>query len=1153
MEVAGDLRISHTTVNRFEVGVVSDAALLSGSSLYISQIREFIAPIGGLQGRQRELEVLAEFCRGRNPYLWIRARPWAGKSALLAWFALYPPPAVTVIAFFVTDRLADQNDHTAFTAAILDQLAVLLPDQRALIAAATINRDGLRNELLTTAADREATAGRRLVLVVDGLDEDTGKPPIVSLLPARPPENLRVVVASRYGPRLRVSRTHPLTGARRYALSSSPFAADVRDLAVAELDALLSGPAQHRDLLALITAANGLTGSELTELTDMAPFEIDGLLRTVAGRSFRTRTFPAGPHGVGDPVYVLAHETLQRTSEQRLGASWLRARRDRLHAWADHYRELRWPADTPDFFLRRYFPILDRHDDLPRMTALALDVTRHSRIRARTGGDQIALGEIRAVQQRICDQPDPDLLVTARLARHRDHLHDRNAGIPQSLLPLWARLGDPDRAEALARSISDPVHQAHAFTGITAVVTGTDIDRADRLADRAEVSARSIPDPTRQAEAIARLARVVANVDPDRAEALIRTVADPARQAHLLADLAEAVAGRDCDRAEAIADGISLPWPQAYAFARIADAVAGIDPDRAGRLADRAETVVRDNPARGEQAEVLTHLAALTARIDPGRAGRLAEEAATIAADSYAPGQRAGLLARVAEVLAGTDPDRAEAIVRTLPAERQADALSRVAAAIAGADPDRAETIVRTLPEPAQQAAALATVAEIIANIDPGRAARLATAVEALARTLPDSGQQADALAGAARVLAGADPERAEALARDNPYEEQRAEALAAVAEKVAATDPDRAGRLADDAETLARDIVDAGPHAAALVELAEAMARIDPDLAETLARTIPDLEQQAGALAEIAEAVADIDPDRAETLARTIVGPWQTYALAGVAEAIAGADPDRAEMLAREFTDPAMRGRVLAALAEAVAGIDPDRAGRLIGETAILIGDITDQLQQTVVFTQLIEAAAVIDADRAEAFARALPDPGTQAEIFAALALPMASVDPDRAGRLVDEATTLARDLPDPQQHTAVLIRAIEAVSVIAPNRRGRLIDEATTLARDIPDPQQQAGMLADLATAVAVLDADRAETLARDIRDPREQAEALTRVAAATAGPAPRRSRHLLALAWSIARWEIPISALPVVDFPVLRALVSDTTDEQPQQPTV
>lgn len=95
---------------------------LAGRSLYPAQVRELIAPIGGLIDREDELAMLTRFCEGQDRYLWIRADPWAGKSALLSSFLLDldPQPGVTVVGFFITARLADQNDHRAFTDAVLD-------------------------------------------------------------------------------------------------------------------------------------------------------------------------------------------------------------------------------------------------------------------------------------------------------------------------------------------------------------------------------------------------------------------------------------------------------------------------------------------------------------------------------------------------------------------------------------------------------------------------------------------------------------------------------------------------------------------------------------------------------------------------------------------------------------------------------------------------------------------------------------------------------------------------------------------------------------------------------------------------------------------------------------------------------------------------
>src|SRR5262245_49416918 len=79
-----------------------------------------------------------------------------------------------------------------------------------------------------------------------------------------------------------------------------------------------------------------------------------------------------------------------------------------------------------------------------------------------------------------------------------------------------------DHAEALARSITEPLRQADALAELAKVITAAgDLDRAETLA-------RSIADPRAQAEALAALAKAAAVAgDPDRAEALVRSMTEP--------------------------------------------------------------------------------------------------------------------------------------------------------------------------------------------------------------------------------------------------------------------------------------------------------------------------------------------------------------------------------------------------------------------------------------------------------------------------------------------------------------------------------------------------------------------------------------------------------------------------------------------------
>lgn len=142
-------------------------------SAYLEQV-ELIFP-WRLEGRSAELAELAAFCAGEGGpgYVWWQGPAWAGKSALMATLVLHPPAGVRVALFFITARYAGQSDRQAFLDVVLPQLAELLGQSLPpLLGAST--QQGWFNRLLKEAARACVRAGERLVLVVDGLDEDRG-------------------------------------------------------------------------------------------------------------------------------------------------------------------------------------------------------------------------------------------------------------------------------------------------------------------------------------------------------------------------------------------------------------------------------------------------------------------------------------------------------------------------------------------------------------------------------------------------------------------------------------------------------------------------------------------------------------------------------------------------------------------------------------------------------------------------------------------------------------------------------------------------------------------------------------------------------------------------------------------------------------------
>src|SRR5436305_565905 len=176
---------------------------------------------GGRRGDDRDAELaeLATFCTAadQGPYVWWQAEAWAGKSALLSWFVLHPPAGVRVVSFFVTARLADQDDRVAFIDAVSSQLAEVLGRTLSGQVSGAM-REAYLLDSLRAAAEASRRRGQRLILLVDGLDEDQGVVAgpdaysIAALLPQRPPGGMRIVVAGRPHPAIPadVPDGHPL-------------------------------------------------------------------------------------------------------------------------------------------------------------------------------------------------------------------------------------------------------------------------------------------------------------------------------------------------------------------------------------------------------------------------------------------------------------------------------------------------------------------------------------------------------------------------------------------------------------------------------------------------------------------------------------------------------------------------------------------------------------------------------------------------------------------------------------------------------------------------------------------------------------------------------------------------------------------------------
>ncbi|MFE6858299.1 caspase family protein [Nocardia sp. NPDC057668] len=415
---------------------------------YLMVVRE-LAPSVELLGRDSELDELERFCWGEEEYVWWQAGPWAGKSALMTSFVLQSNQNMDVVSFFITARFAGQSDHAAFTDALIEQLSSLLPDEEIPAPTTISTRDSLRRRLLISASDAAASAGRRLVLVIDGLDEDTGDPSIASLLPRSPHPALRVIVAGRSNPPvpLDVPEDHPLRRCRIRVLVPSAAARDIKRSATLELRRLLRGGRDEQHVVGLLAAAlGGLTAGDLEELTQLPPYRIDDFLTGVSGRTFQTRS----QREAGKISYLFAHETLQQVAENTLGNRRLCALREELHDWVVGYRRRGWPDHTPEYLTHGYARMLRSTGEIEQLIELGLDPARQALLLRRTGGEVAVLREIRWAAELELTTGKPDLLRMATLAHERAVLTFHGSLLPVELVGVWAGLGDWRRAEAIA-------------------------------------------------------------------------------------------------------------------------------------------------------------------------------------------------------------------------------------------------------------------------------------------------------------------------------------------------------------------------------------------------------------------------------------------------------------------------------------------------------------------------------------------------------------------------------------------------------------------------------------------------------------------------------------------------------------------------------
>ena len=165
-----------------------------------------------LVDREQELADLKAFVRSSDDTWYaMEADMVSGKTAVMASFALNPPNDVHMVSFFIRRTGGDENDRGTFAFVMGAQLAKILGHEYTEPVRDPAQHTEFRQLLRRAAtACRSETTPRPLVLLIDGVDEDSyfenpdgaDAKSILSLLPRRLPERVKIITASRPNPRL---------------------------------------------------------------------------------------------------------------------------------------------------------------------------------------------------------------------------------------------------------------------------------------------------------------------------------------------------------------------------------------------------------------------------------------------------------------------------------------------------------------------------------------------------------------------------------------------------------------------------------------------------------------------------------------------------------------------------------------------------------------------------------------------------------------------------------------------------------------------------------------------------------------------------------------------------------------------------------------
>ncbi|MEU2556836.1 hypothetical protein ABZ589_35090 [Streptomyces sp. NPDC013313] len=500
------------------------------------------AAFDDVRGREAERRAMNAFVRDSRStapsYLCWHADAPVGKTALLADYVRRPPDSTDILNYFVS--AAHRTDtRAAFETQMADQIGAFLCSPQQCVP------DGVRQwrRLFAAAAEKSVRHGRRLLLVVDALDDDVAwsglaaddeasktedrstssaaRGSIAALLPAAPPPGMRVIVSFRRTMRYPddLSTRHPLRQ-RTHLRALTPVSG------VPQVRRTLPAPAALGETVAGLLAASG-GGLRTADLAELAGLPADRLNRLVEGPAGRLLL-------LDDPVaqtYCLADPGLIQAIRKDLGDEAIARHTRALLAWSQRWRTAGWPAGTPPYPLTHQLRVLA---GAAERAAYVLDIPRLHRL-VSTAGPGTALAQLDAFEEEISSTgtSPSSLAVLVPLVAARALLRRESREVPSGAPALLVRLGEMERASGLARSAPTAAARAVHLADMAVEMTyaghaGADaivLEAAQWLTHSDQGFPGTYPDTDTYTRLLEAARTLVALNDPGAARTLLRAVA----------------------------------------------------------------------------------------------------------------------------------------------------------------------------------------------------------------------------------------------------------------------------------------------------------------------------------------------------------------------------------------------------------------------------------------------------------------------------------------------------------------------------------------------------------------------------------------------------------------------------------------------------